>query len=1689
MASSTFANGVNLTSGCYSINGNCIATTTGTSIAQTYGTAQTGNISLGTSTGSTNNGLTTGIYITNTNGSFTFNATTSGILTAAGGGTGISNPTAAGILLGSYAGGGWQQLATSSLGLLSFSTTSAAYWLTLNQGNAFSTTSSAYWLTQQSVGAAYDWKQQANAYGVNSLTPTSTVPLWIQSTATSTFAGGIESWSKIGAPYFIATSSTASTFPYASTTMITATTASTTNLIVSNSAVFQNLAGATTRCLQVNSDGTIAANTAACASAVAAGSWSTTTSSVAGEAINYSSNNISTDIVAIGGNSTTTAKFWFDPNQNMADFKGNLGLGTTTPWTTLSVVGSSDLGNFALAGYFTATSSTATSTFAGGLDVGNGSLKFDVGAGVTSISNLQLGNMSFDTDAGVVSWMDLPVDSTPAAGVAESYSASVGGNALLTVYAQANGGGGIQNGAVGIGTTSPFAVLSVQGNSFIAGNETASSFIATSSVASQFPYASTTMVTATTASTTNLILSGLNGPLQANAGVVSATTSVGVLYGGTGLTSIASSSLLLGNALGGYTAYATSSLGILSATTSMTIAQTYGTAQTGNIWLGTTTGATNNGLTTGIYITNTNGSFAFNATTSGILTAAGGGTGISTAPNYGQLLMGNASNGYTLSATSSLGLLGSSTISLLTNNYLPKWNSNGTFANSLVYDNGTNVGIGSTTPWATLSIGIPNYSATAPMFAISSSTSNGTTTPFIVDNNGNVGIGTSTPYARLSISANANETNPNLFLISSSTSAYATTTLFAILNTGKVGIGTSTPYATLSVNGSSDLGISALAGYFTATSTTATSTFAAAITVGAGQGTSTFAAGLSASIFNATSATASSTFANGVNLTNGCFSIGGTCVQSATTSMTIAQTYGTAQTGNITLGTTTGATNNGLTTGIYITNPGGSFTFNATTSGILTAAGGGTGLSSTPNYGQLLLGNSSNGYSLSATSSLGLLGSSTISSLSNNYLPKWNSNGTFVNSLLYDTGTNVGIGTTSPAWNFEVAGTRPMFDLADFSAGANLKHWLMSSEGGNFYLGTSSDAYATSSLSALTVTSNGLFGIATTSPYAQLSVGNYGVVAAGSYNADNPNATSSFAGNIAVAGTADLTSTIIGPMVFDTDACSTQTCPLSWIDMPLASATGSQSYSAQIAEQNILTVYATSSGNGGIAAYGVGIGTTTPFALLSLQGVSGGVTPLFAVSTTTPGSTNATTTFLIDQNGLLTMNTLGATSTVNGNLWVNGSFRASNSYAGDLIFGNGFSVTEAPIGASSTQGLLVRNQNGQDVLTADEKGNLSVAGDVCSQGMQCFGKSIGNLQNYVSSLASSTSESLFAAQAGAQSAQSSAAASMSNLTASVGNAAQSLADLTVEMSDLSSTTAALDLKANAFSSTTLQLVNNAISELPASTTFMVSFADSFEGSSTLMTSLASSTADALLNGGSATTTAGGSAPSFIQRIASAVMSSIQSVANWAFTNITATLGIFNRVETQTAAVTNGLEMTDSATGQIYCVRITNGNFDKTLGACSGPGSAVSTSTDLTATSATSTQPSVQDPSTKNQTNSNNQNPNSNQQTNSPVIPALRQPADGIQGQTTGSVATSTASTTPTVSGGPTSVAPAPTTPPVDSTPTPTPAPAVEPAPALAPSTDSTAPAPADSSGGPTSVAPEPVPAPAPAPVDGSGAGQ
>src|SRR5208337_4194741 len=70
-----------------------------------------------------------------------------------------------------------------------------------------------------------------------------------------------------------------------------------------------------------------------------------------------------------------------------------------------------------------------------------------------------------------------------------------------------------------------------------------------------------------------------------------------------------------------------------------------------------------------------------------------------------------------------------------------------------------------------------------------------------IDNSGNVGIGTTSPWAKLSVAGAAGGTVP-LFTISSSTFGFATPTALIVDQNGNVGIGTTTPSTVLTVNGS-----------------------------------------------------------------------------------------------------------------------------------------------------------------------------------------------------------------------------------------------------------------------------------------------------------------------------------------------------------------------------------------------------------------------------------------------------------------------------------------------------------------------------------------------------------------------------------------------------------------------------------------------------------------------------------------------------------------------------------------------------------------------------------------------------------------------------------------------------------------------------------------------------------------------
>lgn len=178
-----------------------------------------------------------------------------------------------------------------------------------------------------------------------------------------------------------------------------------------------------------------------------------------------------------------------------------------------------------------------------------------------------------------------------------------------------------------------------------------------------------------------------------------------------------------------------------------------------------------------------------------------GGTANGTAVTFANGNVSIANTGSSLSWTGAAG--GNLALTAFTNSMVPltlTGNGAGQTGNLLVAQDTTGannfiitpsdfLGLGSTTPWAQLSVN-PNAIGTGPEFVVGSSTA----TSFIVTNANNVGIGTTSPYSTLGINAAA-QTAP-FFTIGSSTSELASlksnaSTLF--------GLGTSTPTAALSV--------------------------------------------------------------------------------------------------------------------------------------------------------------------------------------------------------------------------------------------------------------------------------------------------------------------------------------------------------------------------------------------------------------------------------------------------------------------------------------------------------------------------------------------------------------------------------------------------------------------------------------------------------------------------------------------------------------------------------------------------------------------------------------------------------------------------------------------------------------------------------------------------------------------------
>jgi len=156
------------------------------------------------------------------------------------------------------------------------------------------------------------------------------------------------------------------------------------------------------------------------------------------------------------------------------------------------------------------------------------------------------------------------------------------------------GGNLITTGNVGIGTTSPFAKLSVAGDTYLGGNLTATGTLTVAGVSSL------QNLTATYASTTALTISGstylgsLTGPLQAINGLVSASSTISVAYGGTGLTSYTAGDLI-------YASDAGTLAGTSTANLKTTLALNNVENTTLSTWAGTTNITTLGTITTGTW--------------------------------------------------------------------------------------------------------------------------------------------------------------------------------------------------------------------------------------------------------------------------------------------------------------------------------------------------------------------------------------------------------------------------------------------------------------------------------------------------------------------------------------------------------------------------------------------------------------------------------------------------------------------------------------------------------------------------------------------------------------------------------------------------------------------------------------------------------------------------------------------------------------------------------------------------------------------------------------------------------------------------------------------------------------------------------------------------------------------------------
>src|SRR3989338_1166921 len=348
-----------------------------------------------------------------------------------------------------------------------------------------------------------------------------------------------------------------------------------------------------------------------------------------------------------------------------------------------------------------------------------------------------------------------------------------------------------------------------------------------------------------------------------------------------------------------------------------------------------------------------------------------------------------------------------------------------------------------------------------------------------------------------------------------------------------------------------------------------------------------------------------------------------------------------------------------------------------------------------------------------------------------NYITKWTGSSSLGNSIIFDNGTNVGIGTTSPGIKLEVSDTMGVkegndFVTLDVSAGDSYISWGDSDSSRSLVFGTIANYPGSGWSEKMRITNSGNVGIGTTGPGYKLTISDVSgssllalvnstnntnwqfiPVTNGAnsdlrfYNNGAYPVTFQTTGNVGIGTTSPsykldvqgsgTVASFNGPIIVGTPTSASHSATKSYVDSVIGGGGASGSFTTLTVTGS--TYLATSSGN-------VGIGTTSPGAKLH---VSGGA--IIGGDTMISGGT-----LRLDGGGVADYTAIRMRAASGGGDQIRISFRGDNETEYAQIVGK---VTTPASGSGTATGgsLTFRTATGQilyDRFTILEGGNVGI---------------------------------------------------------------------------------------------------------------------------------------------------------------------------------------------------------------------------------------------------------------------------------------------------------------------------------------------------------------------------------------------